>query len=491
MLRRLLPALLLLFSCLPFFAQEIETGGGPEKKLKLSSNVELRTWKLSTKAEKTEEPLMGATIVLLKGSTVVHKSATNINGDFEVLVPMDGEFILEVSYKDCNTKRFYVSTLGVPDEVKKEGYFKPTFSIGGFVMAKPFPGIDYSGLQQPLVKVTYSAKIKNFDDDAVYTDVGLGIVSKIADAENILIEKFCSTNRAGDAALAKPDCPLAKKLYNEAIALIPGEQYPVVQLAKVGDCLKAQEEEQKKKEQEAAAKAEKEKAKEEAAKAEAEKKAAEKFAKEQAAKEKAEADKAAKDKAAADKAEADKVAKEKAAADKAEADRVAKEKAATDKAAKDQKAAEKAEADRVAKEKAASDKAAKDQKAADKAAADKLARQKAAEEKAAKAKKPVAEPSPDQTAKSGTAKPKDPEPIRYETPSDNSSPSAGHGDSKYKVPQVLGANKYKDALNKAEGLYKMKRYKEAKAAYEDVLRIKPDDTYSKNKLAEIEKLITK
>ncbi|MGZ4037791.1 MAG: hypothetical protein ACXVPQ_08185, partial [Bacteroidia bacterium] len=183
--------------------------------------MELRTWKLTTKADKTEEPLSGATIVLYKGTTVVHKSATNITGGFEVLVPLNGEFILEVSYSGCNTKRFYVSTLDVPEDVRKEGYFKPTFSIGGFVMAKPFPGIDYSGLQQPLVKVAYSAKIKNFDDDANYTDVGLSIVSKIADAENTLIEKFCATNRAGDAALAKPDCPLAKKLYNEAIALIP------------------------------------------------------------------------------------------------------------------------------------------------------------------------------------------------------------------------------------------------------------------------------
>ncbi len=402
---------------------------GPQKewRLKLRSTVELRTWKLSTKAEKTEEPLMGATILLLKGKTVIQKSATNVSGEFEMLVPANDEFILEVSYAGCNTKRFFVSTLGVPADVSKESYFKPSFSIGGFVMAKPFPGIDYSGLQQTLVKVVYEHKLRNFDDDESYTEVGLGIVSKIADAENILIEKFCSTNRAGDAALVKPDCPLAKKLYNEAIALIPGEQYPVVQLAKVGDCLKAKEEEAKKAADEAAAKL----AKQEAAKAE-----------QQAAKEKAEADKLAK---ANEKAAADKVKAEKAAAKKAEADKAAKEKAEADKLAK---AAQKSKAKEPAKA------------------------------------EPVKEKPPIENTKETNTH-------QGATSENETEYTMGKHDAKKKVPQPLGQNKYKEALNKAEGYFKMKRYSEAKPAYEEVLKIKPDDAYSKNKLAEIEKLLNK
>jgi hypothetical protein len=41
--------------------------------LQVSSNVEIRTWKLTTKADKEERPLGGATIVLTKGTTVVSK----------------------------------------------------------------------------------------------------------------------------------------------------------------------------------------------------------------------------------------------------------------------------------------------------------------------------------------------------------------------------------------------------------------------------------
>src|SRR5438445_321257 len=121
---------------------------------------------------------------------------------------------------------------------------------------------------------------------------GLAIVSRIYAAEDALFQNFCSTNKAGDVALAKPDCPLAKTLYEKALTIIPGEPYPAEQLIKVGLCLKEKEEAAKK-----AAEAS-------AAKAEAEKLAAEKAA----------ADKLAKEKEAADKAQAD------AAAAKAKAD---------------------------------------------------------------------------------------------------------------------------------------------------------------------------
>lgn len=408
--------------------------------VKISSNVELRTWKLTTKADKEEKSLLGASITLYQGSKIISQGTSDGNGNFSVMVPGNGEYVLSVSYPGCNAKKFSIVTTGVPQELQNDPSWKPSFSIGGFVMAKPFPGIDYSGLQQTLVKVVYEPKIKNFDDDEPYTDAGLGIVMKIASAENVLINNFCNTNKQGDAALAKPDCPLAKMLYEKAIAMIPGEQYPVEQLKKVGDCLKAKEEAAQKA-------ADSAKAKEEADKA---------------AKEKAAADKAAKDQATKDKAAADKLAKEKAAADKAEKDKAAKDNSV----AKNKAATDKATADKAAKEKAAKEKAEKD----------KLAKEKAAAEKP----KPV--------AKAETPKPKEMPP-----PEEEQLGSPDKSDSKHKVPQVLGGNaaKYKAALNKAEGYFKMKRYAEAKTAYEDVLKIKPADPYATNKLAEVNKLLAK
>jgi hypothetical protein len=412
--------------------------------LKLSSHVELRTWKLTYKSDKTEKSLAGASLVLTKQGKVVWQGVSDANGDYTLMVPGNDVFILTVSYPGCNAKRIEIVTTGVPEDIQNSNFY-PSFSIiGGFIMAKPFPGIDYNGLQEALVKVVYSPKIKNFDDDHNYTEYGTNIVSKIKDAEQILIDKFCGTNKKGDEALAIPDCPLAKRLYNEAIALIPGEPYPVKQLAKVPDCDKIAED--------------KKKAEEEKKKAEEEKK-----------------------KAAEEKAAADKAAKEKAAADKAEADKLAKEKASAEKEAKAKAAAEKAAADKLAKE----------QKAKEKEAAAKSNTVAAKPKPEKKPEKKPAEKTDDATKNKMPDSDKDIKKHEYETKSEKGEPEIGHGDSKYKTQQVLGANQYKDALNKAEGYFKMKRWSEAKTAYENVLKIKPGDTYATGKLAEVNKSLTK
>ncbi|HEY1039009.1 MAG TPA: hypothetical protein VGF30_06360 [Bacteroidia bacterium] len=366
-------------------------------KVEIKSNVEIRTWKLTTKVEVTEKSCMGASIKLLQDGKVIEQTTSDGDGDFTLHVPPKGTFIIEVSYPGCNTKRATVITEGVPDF--GEEVFNPSFGIGGFVMAKAWPGIDYSALNQPLVKVVYVPRIKNFDDDQGYTDQALVNVGKISAAENALLESFCATNKAGDDAMKVPDCPLAKTLYEKAIKMIPGESYPVVQLTKVGACLKEKEEAEAKAKAEAEAKLAAEKAKKE--KEEADRLAKEKAAKEKAeaeklAKEKAEADRIAKEKETAAKAEADKLAKEKAAKEKEEAEKLAKEKAEADRIAKEKEAAAKAEADKLAKEKAAkekeeaeklakekaeADRIAKEKEAAAKAEADKLAKEKAAKEK--------------------------------------------------------------------------------------------------------------
>lgn len=205
--------------------------------LKLKSRVELRNWKLTTKAEKSEKSLGGASVSLSKGSTVLSQTTSNAEGDFEIDVPAKGDFILTITYAGCNTKKFYVSTNGVPEEVGKDNY-KPTVSIGGFIMSKPLKGVDYLGLNEPLVKVEYKNTGQNFDKDETVTNKGIEIVSKIYDAETAVIEKFCATNKLGDDAMNKlKNCPLAKSFYLKAMDMLPGEPYPAEQLAKAEQCI--------------------------------------------------------------------------------------------------------------------------------------------------------------------------------------------------------------------------------------------------------------
>jgi hypothetical protein len=486
-------------------------------KLKLSSNVELRTWKLTSTYEKEERSLQGAKIVLTKSGSVIEETTTDGNGDFSIMVPPNGDFILTVSFAGCNTKRFSVNTTGVPENYNSDKSWKPTFSIGGFVMCRAYPGVDYSALEQPLLKVEWKGKKKVFDNDELVTGGGIATVTKIYESEMALIQKFCGLNKQGDVALAKPDCPLAKTLYQQAMAMITFETYPVTQLQKVGDCLKNANDATAKAAEEAAKKAAAEKAA--AEKAAADKLAADKAAAEKAATDKAAREAAAKNKAEADakaKADADAAAKAKAdakaeeerkkkeglAASKAEdeaAEKAAQEKkkqkeqerlAAEAKAAEDAKVAaanaakEKAELERKKKEGLAASKA--EDEAAEKAALEKKkqkekeraeAEAKAKAEDTEEAKKIAAEKEAKRKAKE-----EEDEQKRKQAEAEAANDPSVKGNAKYGLYGVLGEDKYKNTIKKADDYFKMKRWSEAKTVYEEALTYKKDDAYAKSKL---------
>ena len=461
--------------------------------LKLRSSVELRTFKLTNKVDISEEKLAGATIILSKGATTISQMQSDGSGNFVIDVPANGDYILTISYSGCNPKKFAISTMGVPEELAKDNY-KPTFGIEGVIMAKAFPSINYSVLQQPLARIVYTPNGKKFDDEEGYTNQMLAELTKIREAENVLMNNFTSTNNTGDVALSKGDCPLAKASYEKAMTIIPGERYPSDQLPKVGDCLKQKELADKKAADEAKLAAEKLEAerlaKEKAAqeKLEADKVAKDKVAQEAANKAaQAEAEKAQKAKLAAEKSETERLAKEKAAQEKLETDKLAKDKIAQEAAAKATKAeSEKAQKDKLAKEKLESEKIAKEASA--KAA--KEAAEKAAQSKVTKTKETPKEPVKEKT----TAPAKETTGAIVPSSTSSSEPGSagvGSGDAKYSIPQALGADKYKATIKRADELFKMKRYSEAKPMYEEALKQKPNDAAATNKLAEIEKLIKK
>ena len=226
--------------------------------LKITSHIGFRKYQLDTKAVKEEAVLGGALIKLYKGSTVVDQSVSDGGGYFSIFVPANDEFILTVTYAGCFTKRIYINTKGVPPEIQKTN-IKPSISIEGFILSKPLPGIDYSNLEQTLAKIVYMPKEINFGDEEMYTKEGLALVARIEEKEMELMSAFCNANKSGDEAMKMQDCILAEKMYKSAIAMLPAEHYPVVQMTKVQDCFKAREEIAKKAEEVVAAQAREEK----------------------------------------------------------------------------------------------------------------------------------------------------------------------------------------------------------------------------------------
>lgn len=460
-------------------------------KLRLSSNVELRTWKLTDRAEKSEKALGGAAIRLMNGSSPVAEVTSKPNGDFTIDVPPNGDYTMEVSYAGCTTKRFAVSTRGVPGEVGNSG-FSPAYSIGGFVLAKPLPGIDYSPLQQPLLKVYYIDGAKKFDNDEDITERGLKTVAKLAKAETELAEKFCALNKTGDEALSKGDCPLAKTNYEKAIALLPGEAYPATQLTKVADCLKQKENADKKVVNEAVAKAAAEKAAREQrendklmlAQAEASKKQAEK---EKAA----DAQQTKKQAAAAPAANpAQTVAPAPTPTVKAGVKIKPKSEAQLEKEARDAKRregmAKSAQEDRDAmaadREKAMENYKKRQAKEAERrqkeregmAAAEAKEREEAKAESAKREEQRIKQREEEEKARQAELE-------ERKKAAENRELQEGD----YQIPQPLGTDQYKETIKVADELLRMKRYEEAKKKYEEALTFKLNDAYATGKLAEI------
>ncbi len=366
----MLPLLLNVAALLPFSVTSQEWN------LKLKSKVELRSWMLTNKALKTEKNVEGATITLMKNDAVIGQTQSDIEGNFEMDIPGNGNYTLTVAYPNCNTKKFSVSTTGVPD---KSGFhrFSPSVTLGSFMLSKPVQGVDYIGLADPIAHVEYKSTSETFDKDAIITGKGQLVESKIMDAENLIIEKFCNLNKKGDDALNKKNYAVAKSYYEQALAILPGEEYPKDRLVRAQDGLKEKE----------------------------------------------------------------------SIADAKKEDDMAKAKAL-------------------------------------KEANDKAAAEKNAKEKAQFTQKVTGNTNSFSNAS---------------VSSNNSSPSAtsnvavktsgDKGKVKYKMTNPIGHDSYRESIDKADNYFKTKRYSEAKAEYEQALKIKPKDLYAIKKLEETKKML--
>lgn len=416
----------------------------------------------------------------MQGSTKVLETMTGDDGAFKFQIPSNGDYLIIVTKPGHCTKKITVSTRGVPAD-KVKGDFKG-FNIESISLFEPLPGIDYSELNQPLVKVNYNATSDNFDYDEAYSNQMLSVLERLRQLELDALNKqkeleanYTAAIKAGDAAFKKKDWAMARAGYNEALTYKPAEAYPKAQLTQIEIIIKDQEALNKKVETD-------KKAAEDSAKAKADAEVAAKKAAVDKAKAEAEAARLAKEKA--DKEVLEKMSKEeaakKAAADKLEAERLAKE-AAVKKTA-DEAAAKDSEAARLAKEKAdkeALDKMSKED-VAKKAAADKLEAERLAKEVSAKK---AADDAAEKAAEAARL-------AKEKEDKEAADKSAKEAANKTKItPPPLTVDRYKEAKDKGDNFFGMKRYKEAKTAYEEALIAKAGDSYAKGKLAEIEKLL--
>ena len=109
----------------------------------------------------------GAVIQITQGGKAVGNAMTDASGDYSFNLPLGGDFLVTVSKDGYVSKRFSVSTLGVPPE-KAEMKFPVIQADMG--LNKRMEGVDYSLLNQPINKYNYNPTKDNFEYDKNYLD---------------------------------------------------------------------------------------------------------------------------------------------------------------------------------------------------------------------------------------------------------------------------------------------------------------------------------
>ena len=211
------------------------------------------TLPFSSTVVKSEKKLQGATVSLMQGSQQIKQTITGEDGIFKFKIPSNGEFTIIITKIGHCTKKLQVSTKGVPADKSNDDF--TGFNIESISLFEPLPDIDYSILNQALVKVSYNSKSDNFDYDETYSNQMLGALEKLKQLELAAIARqkeievnYMSAIKTADKAFKKKDWITAKTSYNEAIKVKPTELYPKNQLLQIDIIIKDQDELNKKSE---------------------------------------------------------------------------------------------------------------------------------------------------------------------------------------------------------------------------------------------------
>ena len=215
-----------------------------------------------------DTPMPGAVIQVMQGGKVIQSITTDGSGSYAFDLPLNSDYTINVTKPGHVTKKFQISTRGVPPERAQTKFGTIEASLSLF---EKMDGIDYSPLNQPMNKYNYNPNKENFEYDKAYLDQMLASLQGVMAAQQAAIEKakrlerdYQAAIKAGDKAFQKNDWTAAKAAYTQASSLKPNENWPKDQMAQIEKIIKDQEALNKKKEEDA------KKAAEEAAKAKAE-----------------------------------------------------------------------------------------------------------------------------------------------------------------------------------------------------------------------------
>jgi tetratricopeptide (TPR) repeat protein len=196
--------------------------------IKAQDNAVERYLEVRGTSEMDMEPLARATASLYEGNTMVKSMQTAGDGSFSFRLEINKEYTIVLEKEGLVSKRISFNT-AMPDEEK--GAWMNEFSMG---LVKRCEGVDYSVLKEPVDKVSFDNKRREFVSDKEYvTRLRPRIESMMIKNDQCMLDKYEAAVKKGDQLTTQKNYQEAIAAYKEANEIYPTEVYPSRKIAEI------------------------------------------------------------------------------------------------------------------------------------------------------------------------------------------------------------------------------------------------------------------
>ena len=182
-----------------------------------------------------DKPMQGAKAVLYEKGKEIESVITKTDGIVTFKLNPNTEYLMEISKEGYVSKRVSIVTR-IPQYEKQQ--FEVAFSILLFV---PCEGLDYSVLQNPVLKIIYNDVKRDFLADKTYDELMRAKLEQLMQKNEQCIEdKYQSVVKKADKLFNEKKYNESLNIYQDAKKLRPDDKYVNTQIDKINKILSEQ-----------------------------------------------------------------------------------------------------------------------------------------------------------------------------------------------------------------------------------------------------------
>jgi tetratricopeptide (TPR) repeat protein len=182
------------------------------------------------------KPLAKSTANLYEGTNKIKSVQTGTDGTFSFRLEINKLYTIEIGKEGLVSKRISFNTT-MPDE--ETGTWMNEFSIG---LMKHCDGVDYSALNEPVDRITFDAKRREFISDRNYV-AGMRprLENVLTKYDKCMLDKYEAAVQKGNQLHDQNKYLEAQDAFREALEIYPREVYPSKQIAAINAQLNKQQ----------------------------------------------------------------------------------------------------------------------------------------------------------------------------------------------------------------------------------------------------------